>query len=224
MYQKILNPANGKNVSIYSNLGKSIINNYLLQSGGSGLRPGFLLNAPLRRAVLEAPTPVQVPAVVDEPILGPASPVNFDRLPNELKKYIIDFLEDPNSPEPLRTTNKCKNIGRYCQTNKELRDTCRDSTDIRRTISQCKQHKVHQIRAKRQMNHPRSMAGSMQNRAIANEWELSDELSIPTSLHRIAELLQVPKYCYVSKTRGFIIETDNLVDIRTLPKYGYTIR
>lgn len=34
MYHKIINPKTGRNVSIYSKLGRSIINNYLIQSGG----------------------------------------------------------------------------------------------------------------------------------------------------------------------------------------------
>ena len=45
MYNKIFNPNTDTNFSIYSKLGKSIINNYLIQSGGvSGLKPGFLLD------------------------------------------------------------------------------------------------------------------------------------------------------------------------------------
>ena len=36
MYNKIINPETGRKVSIYNKLGKSIINSYLIQLGGSG--------------------------------------------------------------------------------------------------------------------------------------------------------------------------------------------
>ena len=35
MWDKIINPKTGRKVSIYSNIGKRVINNYIIQLGGS---------------------------------------------------------------------------------------------------------------------------------------------------------------------------------------------
>lgn len=48
-------------------------------------------------------------------------------------------------------------------------------------------------------------------------------MSVPKSLHRVAELLNVPKYCYISTTTGYVVESDSSDEEQLLPKYGTVV-
>ena len=238
MYNKIFNPTTGRHVSIYSKLGQSVINNYLIQSGGTdfaGFKHGFLID---KKEKIKIPKS-KVKSALNLVERYREGEVNFDSLPPELKNYIIQFLDDTNQDENIRISNKCKNIVRYCQANVEMNRYCKNTPSIRQTIGECKQHKVYQIKNSRPfrisvgipidtvpkgkpVSQPKSMAGSMNLKSklgnIENRWQLSKSLSVPLSLHRVADLLNVPKYCYISTTTGYVFETDD--DNPSLPKYG----
>lgn len=244
MYNKIFNPNTDTNVSIYSKLGKSIINNYLIQSGGvSGLKPGFLLDKKKeelrRRRSVDESTRKLVERRRKSLIKLASDEVNFNHLPPDLKNYIVKFLDDNNQNTDTRISNKCKNIARYCQINNEMKRHCADTPSIRQTIGQCKQHKVNQIKASRPfrisigppidtvpkgkpVSQPQSMVGNInltyKLANIENIWQLSKSLSVPLGLHRVADLLNVPKYVYISKTTGYVFKTNN--DNPLLPQYG----
>lgn len=253
MYNKIFNPNTGRNVSIYSKLGKSIINNYLIQSGGvSGFKPGFLLDKKKeerqRRKSVDESTRKLVERRRKSLIKLAPDEVNFNHLPPDLKNYIVKFLDDNNQNTDTRISNKCKNIARYCQINNEMKRHCADTPSIRQTIGQCKRHKVNQIKASRPfrisiglpfdtvpkghpIKYPRGMAANMKMKPRQvveslkkkkNKWVLSEKFSIPSSLHRFAEVLKIAKYFFVSTTTGLVFETNNN-NPSLLPKYGLDI-
>lgn len=124
--------------------------------------------------------------------------VDFDELPVEVHNYIIQLLDDTNQDNTTRISNKCKNVVRYCQTTRETNRHCKNTPSVLRTIAQCKQHKVLQIKASRPyrisvgppidtvpigepVEKPKSMAGNMELKSkienIENKWKLSEYVS-----------------------------------------------
>lgn len=211
MYQKIYNPITQKNVPIYSNLCKYIINNYL-QSGGAG--PGAIF-----------PPPALPHYFFQENYPHPRQLFNDDEdhfmFINNIKNYTEGM------PEPYKSLRYCRDTFRYCGSTQKTAKFCKRSNEIIRFRENCKRFKVLSIVNLR----PEQFTGRMlqilgpnilkpfrpQNPAVPNQWVLCPKLSIPESLHGVADDLEIPKYIYVSRNGGYVIQLNENVNVNLLP-------